>query len=160
MKLLNIAISTKTMQHGMILRDFFNEAIAQRVPGLPYADEQGQIVGRISLRNVYRNIAVPDNLLKYADMLGDQTDNYDLQEIKVSEALARPVEEFLLDKMPTVSPNSSIVKALTIMEVYNSSYIFLIDEGKYTGVVTRMVLAKRMLGCVIEHEKERAKAQQ
>jgi len=158
MKLENIAVSTNVMHHGMTLRDFFEEALLSKVPGLPFADEEGQIVGRISLRNVYKKLAVPDNLLNFADMIGDQTDNLDLEEIKVTEALAKPVEEFLLDKMPTVSPRSSIVKALTIMEVYNSSYLFLIDEGKYKGVVTRMDLARRMLGCIKEHENKSSAA--
>jgi CBS domain-containing protein len=153
MKLKNIAVLTDVMHQGMTLRDFFEEALHRNVPGLPYADSKGQIVGRISLRYVYKIIAVPDNLLNLADMIGDQPNMLDLQEIKVVEALAKPVEEFLLDKMPTVSPQSSIVKALTIMEDYNSSYLFLLDEGEYKGVITRMQVARRMMRCVKEHEK-------
>lgn len=153
MKLQNIAIATSIMHQGQTLRDFFEEALKCKVPGLPYADQSGNISGRISLRNVYKNLAVPDNLLNFADIIGDQTDMLDLEEIKISKALAKPVEEFVLDGIPTVSPRSSIVKALTIMEMHNSSYVFLIDEEEYKGVVTRMVLADRMLSCVIANEK-------
>jgi CBS domain-containing protein len=121
------------------------------VPGLPYANGQDQIIGRISIRDVYKRIAVPDNLLLFADALGDQTDNLDLAEMKVMEMMQMPVEDFLLENMPAVSPRSSIVKALALMELHNSSYVFLIEDGAYIGVVTRMVIAQRMMACVNEH---------
>jgi len=72
--------------------------------------------------------------------------------MRVTEALALPVENFLLKNIPSVSPRSSIVKALALMEAHNTSYIFLIEEGEYKGVVTRMVIARRMLACVMERE--------
>ena len=69
------------------------------VPGLPYVDDRDQITGRISIRDVYKRIAVPDNLLNLADAMGDQTDKLDLPEIRVMEIMASPVEAFLLEKM-------------------------------------------------------------
>jgi predicted transcriptional regulator len=142
------------MRKGMTLRDFFVEAVCCNVPGLPYVDEQDQIVGRISIRDVYKQIAVPDSFLRLADAMGDQSDRLDLPEMKVLEALAMPVETFLLENIPSVSPSSAIVKALAIMELHNTSYIFLIEDGEYEGVVTRMVVAHRMLRCVEEMEQE------
>jgi CBS domain containing-hemolysin-like protein len=133
------------------MRDFFEEAVRCNVPGLPYVNAQDQIIGRISIRDVYKRIAVPDNLLLFADALGDQTDNLDLAEMKVMEMMQMPVEDFLLENMPAVSPRSSIVKALALMELHNSSYVFLIEDGAYIGVVTRMVIAQRMMACVNEH---------
>jgi CBS domain-containing protein len=122
------------------------------VPGLPYADEQGNIVGRISIRDVYKHMAVPDYLLRVVDALGDTTDSLDLPEMKVMETMALPVETYLLEHMPTVSPRSSVVKALALMEVHNSGYVFLIDGNEYKGVITRMIIARRMLTCVQEQE--------
>jgi CBS domain-containing protein len=56
----------------------------------------------------------------------------------------------MLGNIPHVSPNSSLVKALALMELHNTSYIFLMDNNDYRGIVTRMVVAKRMLQCVRE----------
>jgi len=152
MKLERLATMTGLMRHGMTLRNFFQEAVRCNVPGLPYVDAQDHIVGRISIRDVYKRIAVPDNLLTIADAMGDgdQIGNLDLPEMKVLELMASPVENYLLEKIPSVSPRSSIVKALALMEVHNSSYIFLIEDGRYEGVVTRMEIAERMLECVQE----------
>jgi signal-transduction protein with cAMP-binding, CBS, and nucleotidyltransferase domain len=97
-------------------------------------------------------MAIPDHLIKVAHLLGDRTDQLDLPEMKVSETLALPVETFLLENIPGVSPQSSIVKALAIMEMFNTSYIFLIENGEYKGLVTRMVIAHRMLLCIQEQE--------
>ena len=159
MRLERLATMTGFMRHGMTVRDFFQESVRCNVPGLPYVDDQDQIVGRISIRDVYKRIAVPDNLLNLADAMGDQTDKLELPEIRVMEIMASPVEMFLLENIPSVSPRSTIVKALALMEVHNSSYIFLIDNGVYQGVVTREVIARRMLKCVQEMEQNKGASQ-
>ena len=160
MKLERLAIMTAVMRKGMILRDFFEEVARCNVPGLPYVDEQNRIVGRISVRDVYKHIAVPDSLLGLADAMGDQTDRIDLSERKVLKAFELPVENYLLENVPHVSPYSSIVKALALMEAHNTHYIFLIENGEYKGVVTRMVVANRMLECLKEMEQGRHPSQE
>ena len=150
MKLHRLAAMTGYMRKGMTLHDFFEEAVRCNVPGLPYVDEREQIVGRLSIRDVYKRVAVPDSFLRVADALGDRTDNLDMPELKVLETMALPVEDFVLENIPSVSPLSSVVKALALMEVHNTGYIFLIEDGRYEGVVTRMVIARRMLECVQE----------
>jgi len=158
MKLERLAVMTKVMRRGMTLRDFFEEAARSNVPGLPYVNHENKIVGRISVRDVYKHIAVPDAMLGLADAMGDRTDRLDLSEKKVLKAFALPVETYLLENIPHVSPKSSIVKALAIMEAHNTHYIFLIENGEYSGVVTRMVIANRMLECLKELELARSGA--
>jgi predicted transcriptional regulator len=161
MRLERLATMTGFMRHGMTLRDFFQETVRCKVPGLPFVDVQDQIIGRISLRDVYKTIAVPDNILRIADAMsdGEQMNKLGLQEIKILELMDTPVENYLLEKIPSVSPSSAVVKALALMEVHNSSYIFLIENGKYEGVVTRMIIAERMLECVLDMERKRNAAQ-
>ena len=155
MKLERLAVMTKVMRQGMTLRDFFEEAARCNVPGLPYVDDQDQIIGRISIRDVYKRIAVPDNVISLADAMGDRTDRLDLSEKMVLNAFTRPVEGYMLKSIPNVSPRSSLFKALALMEAYNTHYVFLIDNGEYRGVVTRMVIANRMLDCLKELERTR-----
>ncbi len=147
---------TKVMHKRMTLRDFFEEVARSNVPGLPYVNEENRIVGRLSVRDVFKHIAIPDAMLGLADAMGDQTDRLDLSERKVLKAFALPVENYVLENIPHVSPYSSIVKALTIMEAHNTHYIFLIEDREYKGVVTRMVIANRMLECLKEMELSRS----
>ena len=136
---------TEVMHKGMSLRDFFQEAVRRNVPGLPFVDEHDHIVGRISVRDVFKRIAVPSSYLRLVDAIGDETSKLDMSEQRILKSLARPIETFLLENIPTVSPASSLIKALAIMEAYNTHYIFLIEDGKYMGIVTRMVIANRLL---------------
>ena len=136
---------TNVMRKGMTVRHFFEEAVRSNVPGLPYVDENDQIVGRISVRHVFKKVAVPSSYVRLADAMGDETNKLDMSEERILRNLARPVETYLLENIPCVSPSSSIIKALTIMEAYNTHYIFLIEDGVYMGVVTRMVIANRLL---------------
>lgn len=145
MKLQRLAVMTEIMRKGMSLRHFFEEAVRCNVPGLPFVDEHDQIIGRISVRDVFRRIAVPSSYVRLADAMGDQTNRLDMSEKRILESLARPIESCVLENIPSVSPASSIIKALAIMEAYNTHYIFLIDDGEYRGVVTRMVIANRLL---------------
>lgn len=158
MKLHRLAVETGFMRKGMTLRDFFKEVERCNVPGLPFVDERGQIVGRVSVRDVYKHIAISDNVVRLADAMGDHTDRLDLSDRKILEAFAMPVENYVLENIPTVSPNSSIAKALAIMEAYNTHYIFLIENGKYEGVVTRMVIARRMLEALENFEQSRQRS--
>ena len=136
---------TEVMRKGVPLRHFFEEAVRSNVPGLPFVDENDRIVGRISVRDVFKKIAVPSSYLRLVDAIGDQTDRLDMSEKRILDSLARPVEDYLLENIPSVSPASSLIKALAIMEAYNTHYIFLIEHGEYMGVVTRMVIANRLL---------------
>lgn len=136
---------TEVMRKGIPLRHFFEEAVRCNVPGLPFVNDNDRIVGRISVRDVFKKIAVPSSYLRLVDAIGDQTDRLDMSEQRILKSLARPVETYLLENIPSVSPASSLIKALAIMEAYNTHYIFLIENGAYMGVVTRMVIANRLL---------------
>ncbi len=152
MKLQRLAVMTEVMRKGMSLRDFFREAVRCNVPGLPFVDEHDHIIGRISVRDVFKRVAVPSSYLRLVDAMGDQTNRLDMSEQRILRRLARPVETYLLENIPCVSPASSLIKALAIMEAYNTHYIFLIEDGKYMGVVTRMVIANRLLDWLGELE--------
>ena len=145
MRVERLAHMTEVMRKGMTLRHFLEEAVRTNVPGLPYVDEHDHIVGRISVRDVFKRVALHDGYVRLADAMGDQTNKLDMSEKRILKTLASPVEKYMLENIPAVSPDSAIVKALAIMEAYNTHYIFLIEDGAYVGVVTRMVIAERML---------------
>jgi CBS domain-containing protein len=136
---------TEVMRKGMTVRDFMQEAVRCNVPGLPFVDEKDRIIGRISVHDVFRRIAVPNSYLRIVDAIGDETNRLDMSEKRILNSVAQPIERYLLETIPSVSPASSVVKALVIMEAYDTHYICLIEDGKYRGIVTRMVLAKRLL---------------
>ena len=148
MKLRNLAVRTRMIRAGMTLRDVFEECIGRSVPGLPFADASGTIVGRISIRDVFKRTCIPDYMVKAAHVLGDHIDFVNIPESYAAQVLAMPAESYVLQNIAHVTSESPVVKALAIMEKFGTGYIFLIDEGQYQGVVTRMSIARRMLESV------------
>ncbi len=145
MELLDIVIPTAVAKTGMTIGEVFEECVKQNVPGIPFCDENNKVVGRVSMRHAFKVSATPGYMVKAAHLLGDDIWHLSTSKIEVKKLLDMPVESFVLENIATVSASSPLVKALSIMEKYNSGYVFLIDEGVYEGIVTRMGIASLML---------------
>lgn len=61
---------------------------------------------------------------------------------KAKHLLAPPMDPYLQE--PALSRDSEVpaIKALSMMEHNDSSYLFVVDEGQYQGAVTIQSLAK------------------
>jgi CBS domain-containing protein len=129
---------------GMQVIDVFKECVAKGVHGIPFCDESGVITGRITIRQVFRELCVPKDVVSGAHMLGDQIDHLDLPDIEKCQMLGQPVERFVQDSIPSLTLNSPVVKAIAIMEKFDSSYLFVID-GEYRGVVTRFGITRTLI---------------
>lgn len=149
MVLENLAIPTDVIRPGARVRDFLAECIRCNVPGLPYVNDAGQIVGRLSLRHCFKTSCIPLYLIEAAQVLGDDIQEVNIPEGRAEEFLNEPVERHLLKPMARTSSRSPLIKGLAIMEKFNTGYIFLIDDGVYKGIVTHLEIAQR----VIEHSR-------
>ncbi len=147
MRLLDIIVPTGVARAGMSVRAVFEECAKRNVPGIPYVDEDDQVIGRVSIRHTLKQTCIPKYMVKAAHLLGDRLEHVRIPEIQARQVLEMPVEPFVMENIAMVTSESPVVKALAIMEQYNSGYIFLIDDGVYKGIVTRMGIAALMLRC-------------
>jgi len=145
MVLENLAVPTGVIRPGAMMRDFLAECVRCKVPGLPYLNDQGEIVGRLSLRHSFKSRCIPHFLIDAAQVLGDDIHEVDMSRERVQAFLNEPVERHLLKPMARTSSRSSLTKGLAIMEKFNTSYIFLIDDDLYKGIVTHLEIAQRLL---------------
>lgn len=145
MHLLDVIIETGTATAGMKIREVFTECAERNVPGLPYVDYRGKVVGRISIRHTLKMTCVPEYMVKGAHMLGDAIDHVSLKDEEIESVLDLTVDEFVLEDVTHLSPRTPIVKALSVMEYHNTGYVFLCDDNHYRGIVTRMGIARVML---------------
>ena len=143
--LLDIAVTTGIAKAGMTIGQVFKECVLHNVPGIPYCDENNKVIGRISIRHTLKVSSTPGYMVGAAHLLGDDIWHLSTSKIEARSLLDMPAEEFVLENIATVSSVSPIVKAMAIMEKYNTGYVFLIDAGVYKGIVTRMGIAKLML---------------
>ncbi|MCP4993911.1 MAG: CBS domain-containing protein [Gammaproteobacteria bacterium] len=145
MILQEVLIPTIIAHPGMMVGEVFQECIAKGVRGIPFRNKDGIITGRISIRHVFRQACVTKDMIDGAHLMGDHIDHIELQDIEKCKILGQPVELYLLENIPALSSNASVRKAIAIMEQFNSSYAFVIDNGDYKGTVTRFGIASLLL---------------
>ncbi len=145
MRLLDIIVPTGVARAGMSVSEVFEECVKRNVPGIPYVDGDDQVIGRVSIRHTLKQTCIPKYMVKAAHLLGDSLLHVSIPQVLAREVLEMQVNPFVLENIATVTSESPVVKALAIMEQYNSGYIFLIDDGIYKGIVTRMGIAALML---------------
>jgi len=143
--LTNLIIPTSTARAGMSVLDVFRECVRADVPGIPFQDEDGNIIGKASIRNVLKETLIPDFMVKHAHLLGDEIQHLNIKESQLSEVLLLDIEPFVLPDIAVVNSSTPIAKALATMEGHDTTYLFVIDDGVYKGVVSVMAIARTML---------------
>jgi CBS domain-containing protein len=142
MNLEQILIPTKVAKPGMILSEVFAECIRANIPGIPFCDAQGRITGRLTLKNILKKACLPEYMVELARILGDQLSCMEDMEAKAKQLLNNPVTPYVLEPHISLTSDSPAVKALAIMEQNDTSYVFVVDEGRYKGVITIQGLAR------------------
>ncbi len=145
MKLLKAIVETPVAHHGMLIGEALRICVDCDVPGIPYVDEQGKITGRFSVRNVFLVSSLPLDMIKGAHLIGHEALHLDLSKDHYEKVFGQKVDPQILEDVACLSPQAQITKAMALMEKFNSSYLFVIDEGQYLGVVTRLGLTRLLL---------------
>ncbi len=147
MNLQNILVPTGVARSGMTVRDCFRMCVEAQVPGIPFLDDNDRIAGRFSIRNTLKETCIPDYVVAHAELLGDHVGCLAIPETHARKVLEAPVDPFIMafERVATVSPQSPVVKALALMEKFNTAYVFVVDDGRYVGTVTVVGIARRML---------------
>lgn len=141
-----ILTPTKVAKAGMIVRELFEECTRANTPGLPFCDASGQIIGRVTLKNILKHGCLPEYLVEMAHVLGEQLTNLQDMRTDAEWLLSNTVDQYKQEPHLSITSASSAVKALAMMEREDTSYIFVVDEGKYKGVVTIHGLADALAG--------------
>jgi hypothetical protein len=83
--------------------------------------------------------------VEMAPILGEQISHVRNIDSLAEQLLDSRIEPFIQTPHASITSASSAVKALALMEKVDSSYLFVIDEGRYQGVVTIQSLSKTIL---------------
>ncbi len=145
MGLVDILIRTETARSGTRVGEVLRQCVAHNVPGIPYRDAQGRIIGRASIRHILKQTCIPRDMVKGAHMLLDAIEHVQFGDAHVRELLEMPVDPFVLKNKANLGLDSPLVKALSVMEHMNTGYVFVLREQEYLGVVTRMGIARLLI---------------
>ncbi|MCU7906969.1 MAG: CBS domain-containing protein [Candidatus Thiodiazotropha sp. (ex Epidulcina cf. delphinae)] len=145
MKIKHISIPTKVARPGMTIGEVMSECVEKDVPGIPYMDAEGNLNGRFSVRHLFLLCCIPEDIIHGAHLLGDDIEHLDFPHMRADELMAKSVDDFIFPDAIRLSANFQAVKALAIMEQYNTGYLFVTEGNEYQGVVTRMSIAKAVI---------------
>ena len=141
----DLLIVTRVARSGMLVRDVFRECLSSRVQSLPYCDASGSITGRVTLKYIANRSIVPDHVVQLARVVGDRLRTFEEMERRLPEVFGHRVEDYVQEPHASIPSATQLVKALAIMEHYDTSYLFVIDEGTYRGTITIQGVAAWMM---------------
>jgi predicted transcriptional regulator len=137
-----VTVQTRVAKAGMTVREVFEECTRMHVPGLPVCDDHDQVTGRVTLKHILKRFCLPDYLVEMAAILGEQISHVQDMDMMANQLLDDQIDTYIQIPHASTTSASSAVKALALMEKIDTSYLFVIDEGKYQGVVTLQNLSK------------------
>ena len=140
-----LIVPTAIATPGMTVDALFRECSEKGVPGIPFRDVTGQFKGKASIHHVLKQTCVPDYLIKHASLLDDGDSSLNIPLEKASEVLSLAVDPFVLADSAVIGPESSVAKALAVMDLHHTTYLFVMDGDNYLGCISIMGMAE----CVI-----------
>ena len=145
MKLLDLVVPTAVATPGIGVEAVFLECIAKQVPGIPFRDANGKIVGKASIRHVLKMSCIPDFMVKHAGLLGDHMERLVVPVEEAHKMLALPIDPFVLPDMAVINSEAPVFKALAVMEKHDTTYLFVIDGDEYHGTISIMGMGRAVL---------------
>lgn len=145
MRLLKGLVETPVAHAGMPVGEALRICVDCGVPGIPFINRAGGIDGRFSVRNVFLLSSLPSDMIKGAHLIGHDALHLDLPCAHYADVFKAPVDRMILKDFAHLASAAHITKAMALMEKFNSSYLFVIDDGHYRGVVTRLGLTRVLL---------------
>lgn len=145
-----VVIPSKAAHSGMTVGEVLLECLRWQLPGLPFCDDEGHIIGRVSLKHALAQHFIPTDVYKHAHLLGDLLDNLDISKDEIQAVMDIEIDPFVTPDIPTIVATSPLVKALALIEQFRTSYIFVVDDdGIYQGTITMLGIAQ----CVLQKTK-------
>jgi CBS domain-containing protein len=137
-------IHTKVVRPGMTVREVFDECGKVHVQALPFVDADGALKGRVTLKNIMKIACLPEHMIDTAPLLGRFLSCVGNAQEKIKELLPSPVDGYVRQAHVLIGSAEPAIKALAIMEKNDTSYLFVVDEGEYQGIVTIQGIAAKM----------------
>jgi hypothetical protein len=144
-KLDDLIVPTAVATPGMKVEALFRECAAKQVPGLPFREASGRIVGKASIRHVLKMNCIPDYMVKHAALLGNTLTSLTIPAEKARFLLALDVDPFVLADAAVIGPGAPVAKALAVMERHDTTYLFVIEGDDYYGCISIMGIAEALI---------------
>ncbi len=145
MNLEHVVIPTIAAKAGMSAGDVLRECARCQIPAIPFVDAQGKIAGRVTVKNIVRTMCIPDHLVTMAHLLDDDMAVLRKAESRITNMMEHPVESFIQETKIQCAMSTPLIKVLAVMEQSDTSYMFVVENGQYRGVLTIPGIASQFM---------------
>jgi len=145
MRIIKGLIETPVTRPGMLIGEALRICVERGVPGLPFVDQSGKVTGRFSVRHAFLLSSISSDMIKGAHLIGHDALCLSHGPDHYGELFALTIEQTILEDAACLPSNALVEKGMALMEKFNSSYLFVIDDERYRGVVTRLSLTRALL---------------
>jgi CBS domain-containing protein len=145
MHLQQAIVETRVARPGMSIGEALSICVESGLPGIPFIGQDDRISGRFSVRHVFLVYSLPSDMVKGAHLIGHQALHLEHTDEHYAELFKRPIDDLILPDAACMAPGAQVTKAMALMEKFNSSYLFVVDDRRYLGVVTRLGLTRALL---------------
>ncbi|MEA3292113.1 MAG: CBS domain-containing protein [Pseudomonadota bacterium] len=122
----------KSVQPDTLVKDVAMLMCLQSISGAPVVDEENNIVGIISEKDVLQHM-FPD----IADVIGEgSTPDFQAMEREYRGTMEKQVKELMTGNPATVEPDIPCLKAASIMWLRKFRRIPVAENGKLVGIVS------------------------
>ncbi len=149
----DIIIPTPTVKSGDTIKTLFEYCIEENVPAIPFYDQDGLVQNFISLKRVMGKDCLPNYIVELAGILNNDMSCTSQAMEKIQTLFKKPVDDYLETPFHFIASDTILIRAVALMEQYNSSFLFVADceedtdksHCKYKGIITRLSVARKML---------------
>lgn len=145
MELFHAIVETRVSRPGMSIGEALSLCVEAGLPGIPFVGADRRLAGRFSVRHAFLFNSLPSDMIKGAHLIGHMAMHLEHTDEHYADLFKRPIDDLILPDAACLEPDSQITKAMALMEKFNSSYLFVVEDGNYLGVVTRLGLTKALL---------------
>ncbi len=145
MNLEHIVIPTIAAKAGMNVGEVLRECARRHTPAIPFVDAHGKITGRVTVKHITVTMCIPDHLVKMAHLLDDDMSVLRKAESRIADMMAQPVDSFVQETKIQCAMNTPLIKLLAVMEQNDTSYMFVVENGQYQGVLTIPGIAVQLM---------------
>jgi len=148
-ELANLVSPTRVARPGMLVAEVLRACVDANVPGIPFQDASGVFTGKASIRHILKVNCIPDFMVQHAHLLGGDIGHLAIPAEHVAQVLELTIDPFVIPQMAVAESSTVLAKALALMEVADTTYLFVIDDGEYKGAVSIMAIGRALLerGC-------------
>jgi hypothetical protein len=140
----DLLIKTRIAREGMKVREVFEECLHTGLQSMACANDNGLVTGRITLKHVI-NRSIPEYMTELAPILASDMATFEDMESRMGAVLDDKIDAYIQDPHAAIESDTSLIKALALMEHHDTSYLFVVDDGQYQGTLTVPGIAAWMM---------------